>query len=102
MEKYRYFNRDISWLSFNGRVLAEAANEAVPLMERIRFLSIYSSNLDEFYRVRMPYLQKKEIQDKNENAFSKAGMIIDKQQDEFGSISRESIIPSLTALGVHF
>lgn len=102
MEKYRYFNRDISWLSFNGRVLAEAANEAVPLMERIRFLSIYSSNLDEFYRVRMPYLQKKEIQDKNENAFSKAGMIIDKQQDEFGSILRDSVIPSLTALGVHF
>ncbi|SKB92829.1 polyphosphate kinase 1 [Dyadobacter psychrophilus] len=102
MEKYRYFNRDISWLSFNGRVLQEAANESVPLMERIRFLSIYSSNLDEFYRVRMPYLQKKEIQDKNENAFSKAGMIIDKQQDEFGTILREFIIPSLTKLGVHF
>lgn len=102
MEKYRYFNRDISWLSFNGRVLQEAADESVPLMERIRFLSIYSSNLDEFYRVRMPYLQKKEIQDKNEDAFSKAGMIIDRQQDEFGRILRESVIPSLTKLGVHF
>ena len=49
-----FFDRDISWLSFNGRVLAEAAKEAVPLLERIKFLSIYSSNLDEFYRVRMP------------------------------------------------
>ncbi|MCF2504536.1 polyphosphate kinase 1 [Dyadobacter sp. CY107] len=102
MEKYRYFNRDISWLSFNGRVLQEAADESVPLMERIRFLSIYSSNLDEFYRVRMPYLQKKEIIDKNENAFSKAGLIIDRQQDEFGRILRDSIIPSLTKLGVNF
>lgn len=50
----RYFDRDISWLSFNSRVLDEAANPEVPLMERIRFLSIYSSNLDEFYRVRIP------------------------------------------------
>ncbi|MCF0063620.1 polyphosphate kinase 1 [Dyadobacter chenwenxiniae] len=102
MEEYRYFNRDISWLSFNGRVLEEAANNAVPLMERIRFLSIYSSNLDEFYRVRMPYLQKKEIQDGGEDAYSKAGAIIDKQQDEFGRILRDSIIPSLSNLGVHF
>lgn len=102
MEKYRYFNRDISWLSFNGRVLQEAANEAVPLMERIRFLSIFSSNLDEFYRVRMPYLQKKEILDRNEDVYSKAGTIINKQQDEFGRILSESVIPSLSQLGVHF
>ena len=58
MNKYQYFDRDISWLSFNERVLLEASDERVPLWERIKFLSIYSSNLDEFYRVRMPVIQK--------------------------------------------
>src|SRR5258708_1460799 len=51
---YPFFDRDLSWLSFNERVLMEAQRDSVPLMERIRFLAIYSSNLDEFYRVRMP------------------------------------------------
>ncbi|MCE7064216.1 polyphosphate kinase 1 [Dyadobacter sp. CY326] len=102
MAQFRYFNRDISWLTFNGRVLQEAANEVVPLMERIRFLSIYSSNLDEFYRVRMPYLKKKSIQDQDEDAYSKAGEIIDRQQNAFGQILRESVIPELANLGVNF
>lgn len=49
----RYFNRDISWLSFNHRVLLEAADPSVPLYERIHFIAIYSSNLEEFYKVRV-------------------------------------------------
>lgn len=49
----RYFGRDLSWLSFNHRVLQEAMDERVPLYERIKFLAIFSSNLDEFYRVRV-------------------------------------------------
>jgi len=51
-----FFDRDTSWLAFNSRVLMEAADETVPLLERLKFLSIYSSNLDEFYRVRIPVL----------------------------------------------
>ncbi|MGV3602564.1 MAG: polyphosphate kinase 1 [Dyadobacter fermentans] len=102
MEAFRYFNRDISWLSFNERVLMEAGNEAVPLMERIRFLSIYSSNLDEFYRVRMPFLQKNALQNAANNAYLEAGAIVNRQQEEFGRILGLSIIPALARQGFHF
>ncbi len=51
--RYKYFNRDISWLAFNYRVLEEAKDIQLPLYEQMTFLAIYSSNLDEFYRVRV-------------------------------------------------
>jgi polyphosphate kinase len=53
----RYVDRELSWLSFNERVLQEAESASVPLFERIRFLAIFSSNLDEFFRVRVASLR---------------------------------------------
>ena len=58
MHKRKIIFRDISWLSFNNRVLQEAADETVPLRERIRFLGIFSNNLYEFFRLRVATLKR--------------------------------------------
>ncbi len=58
MSKKKFIERDISWLSFNGRVLQEANDETVPLSERIRFLGIFSNNMDEFFRVRVATIKR--------------------------------------------
>lgn len=106
----RYFDRDLSWLTFNYRVLIEAKDPSVPLYERIKFLGIYSSNLDEFFRVRVASLQGlKKLKKKSRNEYldfnpkkvlSKIHEVVDQQQNEFGEIFRDSILPELESQGI--
>lgn len=65
--KRRYVNRDLSWLEFNARVLQEAADPSVPLIERWRFLGIFSNNLDEFYRVRYASIKRMSMMGKSKS-----------------------------------
>jgi polyphosphate kinase len=98
---YKFLNRDLSWLSFNHRVLQEAGRETVPLMEKIRFLSIYSSNLDEFYRVRMPALRALEgLSGKTETKtinrlLSAIHEKVIGQLKVFGTTLRDGVLPEL-------
>ncbi len=97
-------HRDISWLSFNYRVLQEAKDSSVPLFERIKFLGIYSSNLDEFFRVRVASIKtlirlgnktKKKMDFPPDLVISKIREIVTRQQLEFDEIYKNQIIPAL-------
>lgn len=105
-----YHKRDISWLSFNHRVLQEAQDPRVPLYERIKFLAIYSSNLDEFFRVRVSALRQFQKIDKKERKsilevkpkkeLREIKKIVHQQQVEFGILFRSKIIPALRERGI--
>ncbi len=99
-----YFNRDLSWLSFNLRVLEEAADLRVPLFERLKFLAIFSSNLDEFFRVRYPVVMaitqlkkktKARFNELNENVPEKVQIEIHRQLQLYGTLLTQQILPAL-------
>lgn len=91
----RFFNRDLSWLSFNQRVLQEAKDPSVPLYERMKFLAIFASNLDEFYRIRVAEWKrlnllsiktKKVLKENPREILKKINQTVQKQQIEFNRI----------------
>ena len=109
-KQFTFLNRDLSWLSFNHRVLTEASDPTVPLYSRIQFLSIFSSNLDEFFRVRMPSIyaftsikaKKTSVRDEYP-----AGLVqtvkdmIQGQLEDFGKILKTQILPGLDENNIH-
>ena len=99
--EYQFINRDISWLYFNERVLTEATKATLPVLERLRFLSIYSSNLDEFYRVRMPAITALGKLRENEQVLETVKAMINTQQQLFGRTLTGEIIPELLRNNIH-
>jgi polyphosphate kinase len=100
--KYKYFKRDISWLSFNYRVLLEAKDKSLPVYERIKFLSIFSSNLEEFYKVRVSGYHSSLVEDIKEESVEEAletlselNALVMQQEEEYFRIFDQEILPEL-------
>ncbi len=109
MNNDAYVKRDFTWLSFNERVLQEARDKNVPLYERLKFLAIYSSNLDEFFRVRVAALRNLKLLKKSDRKALEIGpkkelsqikKIVEEHQIEFGRIYKEELKPELEKQGI--
>ncbi len=106
----KYYHRDLSWLRFNHRVLQEAADIRNPIYERIKFLAIFSSNLDEFYKVRVSDIRqikqvekplRKKLITKPNKLLREINAQVEKQQEEFGNIFQQEILPELERNRIH-
>ncbi|WP_102406741.1 RNA degradosome polyphosphate kinase [Parabacteroides bouchesdurhonensis] len=106
---YKYFKRDISWLSFNYRVLLEAEDDTLPIYERIKFLSIYSSNLEEFYEIRVAehrgVIMKKNYTEESgaeaEETLAAITKEVNRQQREYYRIFYDKILPELNRQNIY-
>ncbi|MCW3787405.1 polyphosphate kinase 1 [Plebeiibacterium sediminum] len=107
----KYIDRDLSWVSFNARILQEIADQSIPLMERLNFIAIYSSNLEEFYKVRVAshrFEQKYNGDKKNKFGYrpsyvlQQINTIVSEQQEKLGNIFYTEIIPGMEKEGITF
>ncbi len=106
---YPLHNRELSWLAFNERVLLEARNPEVPLLERLKFIAIFSSNLDEYFKVRVATmrrllkLKKKTRAKLAADPAEELRVVLERVgelQEAFGTAFREEILPALAAEGI--
>ena len=107
---YPFANREVSWVHFNGRVLQEAENASLPLYERLAFAAIFSSNLDEFYSVRVAGLRnalrsnkkkRKKLKFDPTEVLTRLRLEITAQQERLGAVLRDDLLPGLEAVGVY-
>jgi polyphosphate kinase len=105
-----YFNRELSWLAFNRRVLGEAESTTWPLLERVKFLAIHSSNMDEFFMIRVAGLHDQleaELIDTTPDGLSpgdqlnRIGQIVREQGETAAALLVDDLIPALAAHGIH-
>lgn len=105
----RYLNRELSWLEFNARVLALAEDERTPVLERVKFLSIFASNLDEFYMVRVAGLRRQQAAEVTELSVDglSPGQQLEQIADRVGSLMRrhasqfiDVVMPALAENGI--
>jgi polyphosphate kinase len=106
----RYLDRDLAWLAFNGRVLAQAADERLPLLERVKFLAIFTSNLDEFFMKRVALLKRQAMAASASGSatgptarqqLAEVRRVVQQQQEEQARIFTQELRPALAGAGIH-
>ena len=104
-----YLNRELSWLAFNERVLDQAADGAWPLLERVKFLAIFASNLDEFFMIRVSGLHEQLESDVTERTpegmsaleqLERIGEIVRRQLDVASNLLAQELVPNLAEHGI--
>ena len=108
--KYKYYNRDLSWISFNHRVLQEMMDKRNPVFERLKFAAIFSSNLDEFFEVRVAEIRRIKSLDKplRKKLITKPNRLLKaikkniySLQQTFDRVFSEELLPELKRANFH-